>query len=251
MDNCVMENKICVEEIPAIVWGEPSGRAFIAVHGNMSNKEDAVIRLLAQEAGRYGYQTLSFDLPEHGERTQEGVPCKVQNCVRDLRTVMAYARNRWESISLFACSMGAYFSLLEYKNEPLTQALFLSPVVDMKRIIENMMTWFGVTEGRLKEEREISTLVGQTLYWDYYRYVLDHPVENWNCPTSILYGANDSLCERDTIDSFAGKFGCALEVVDQGEHYFHTPEQMERYTTWLKKRICGNIRFPYITSGNE
>lgn len=100
----------------------------------MSNKEDTLIRILAEEACRHGYQTLSFDLPEHGERANEGTPCKVQNCVSDLRKVMDYARSRYRDISLFACSMGAYFSLLEYQNEKLEQALFLSPVVDMKRI---------------------------------------------------------------------------------------------------------------------
>ncbi len=229
--------RITIEGIPAIIWGEVSERVFIAVHGNMSNKEDTVIRMLAEEAGRHGYQTLSFDLPEHGERAEEGVPCKVQNCVQDLRKIMQYARGRWAQVGLFACSMGAYFSLLQYRDEPLTQALFLSPLVDMKRIIQNMMTWFGVTEDRLKEEGEIPTPVGQTLYWDYYRYVLDHPIERWNCPTSILYGANDNLCEREVIDAFAGKFGCEMEVMDSGEHFFHTPEQLECYSAWLRRRM--------------
>lgn len=45
-------------------------KIFIAVHGNMSNKEDAVIQILAEEADRKGYQVLSFDLPEHGERKE-------------------------------------------------------------------------------------------------------------------------------------------------------------------------------------
>lgn len=237
MSGSIAANRIRVEGIPATVWGETSERVFIAVHGNMSNKEDTVIRLLAEEAGRRSYQTLSFDLPEHGERAQEGVPCKVQRCVRDLSKVMEYARSRWGQVGLFACSMGAYFSLLEYQNGPLTQTLFLSPVVDMKRIIENMMAWFGVTEDRLKEEGEIPTPVGQTLYWDYYRYVLDHTIERWNCATSMLYGANDNLCERDTIDAFVHKFGCELEVMVSGEHFFHTPEQLDYFSAWLRRQM--------------
>ena len=134
--------KLLVDQIPAVVWGEPSDRVFLAVHGNLSNKEDTIIRLLAEEAALRGIQVISFDLPEHGERAGTQPPCKVQFCVRDLRKVMDYAKSRWQQISLFACSMGAYFSLLEYHAEPLHQALFLSPVVDMRRIIENMMTWF-------------------------------------------------------------------------------------------------------------
>lgn len=63
---------ICLKIILKLViflrfCGEIRGKIFIAVHGNMSNKEDAVIQILAEEADRKGYQVLSFDLPEHGE----------------------------------------------------------------------------------------------------------------------------------------------------------------------------------------
>ena len=33
--------------IPAVVWGAPSDTVYLAVHGNLSNKEDTVIRMLA------------------------------------------------------------------------------------------------------------------------------------------------------------------------------------------------------------
>ena len=41
-----METKrIKINNIPSIIWGEKSSKVFIAVHGNMSNKEDKVIDL--------------------------------------------------------------------------------------------------------------------------------------------------------------------------------------------------------------
>ncbi|MDD2470459.1 MAG: alpha/beta hydrolase, partial [Methanocorpusculum sp.] len=79
--------------IPAILWGKHTGNLFIAVHGNMSNKADEVIVVFAEEAIKKGYQVLSFDLPEHGERTQEEYPCKPENCVSDLTAVYHYARS--------------------------------------------------------------------------------------------------------------------------------------------------------------
>jgi len=57
-----------IESIPAILWGEPSEKLFIAVHGNMSSKDDEGIVIFAEEAINKGYQALSFDLPEHGDR---------------------------------------------------------------------------------------------------------------------------------------------------------------------------------------
>jgi len=226
-----------IDKIPAVVWGDESQRVIVAVHGNMSNKEDTVIRMLAEEAVQRGCQVLSFDLPEHGERKNDGIPCKVQLCVKDLRKIMEFAKSRWSQISLFANSMGAYFSLLEYKDEPLRQALFLSPVVDMGRIIDNMMTWFQISADQLEREREIETPIGQTLYWDYYCYVKDHPVEKWACPTSILYGEKDDLCERDAIESFVRRYDCRLEISKTGEHFFHTPEQLKAFQGWLKQEM--------------
>jgi pimeloyl-ACP methyl ester carboxylesterase len=101
-----------IQNIPVILWGEKSDKLFIAVHGNMSNKADDVIVIFAEEAFPKGYQVLSFDLPEHGDRKNESLPCKVQNCVNDLGIIMDYAKSLSDNISLFACSMGAYFSLL-------------------------------------------------------------------------------------------------------------------------------------------
>lgn len=227
-----------IEDIPTILWGESSENIFIAVHGNMSNKEDDVIVILAEQAVKLGYQVISFDLPEHGERDKEGTPCKVQNCVRELALVMSYAKQHWNNISLFACSMGAYFSLLAYKDEPINKTLFLSPVVNMERIITNMMKWFNIDEEELKNQKTIQTPIGQKLYWDYYCYVKDNPIEIWDNPTNILYGSKDDLCETEFVFEFVEKFKCNIVVMDEGEHYFHTKEQLKFFEKWISNNIC-------------
>lgn len=226
-----------IEKIPAILWGETSEKLFVVVHGNMSNKADDTIIVFAEEATVKGYQVLSFDLPEHGDRKGETYACKVQNCVKDLNVIMRYAQSLSNKISVFSCSMGAYFSLLAYNHEPLQQCLFLSPVVNMERIINNMMTWFSISEDRLKIEKEVPTPIGQTLYWDYYCYVKENPVAFWNTRTSILYGSEDNLCEFDVVSGFAKRFDCDLQVMEGGEHYFHTEEQLRFFRQWLKKYI--------------
>ena len=233
----MFKDKFKINNIPAVLWGEKSEIVFIAVHGNMSNKEDTVIEILAEEAAKKGYQVLSFDLPEHGERKNYGTPCKIQFCVSDLSKVIKYVKENWYESALFACSMGAYFSLSAYKNYKFRQALFLSPVVDMQRIIENMMKWFNVTCERLQKEQTIETPIGQKLYWDYYCYVKDNPINIWNTHTDILYGDKDELCEADTINNFTEKYGCGLEIVEGGEHYFHTEKQLAVFRQWLQKHI--------------
>lgn len=233
----MLKKNIVIEGIPALLWGEEKRKLFIAVHGNLSSKADIPICILAEEAVPLGYQVLSFDLPEHGDRKDEPTLCKAENCVSDLKKVFAFASARTSTISLWANSIGAYFGLMAYKNERLKQSLFLSPVVDMGRLIQNMMQWFAVTEEQLHRDKEVSTPIGQTLYWDYYQYVMENPIMKWNTPTSILYGKKDELCEYDGLTSFCKSFHCNLSISDSSEHYFHTEEDLAVYRAWIQKSI--------------
>lgn len=233
----MFKNKFKINNIPVILWGKECKKIFIAVHGNNSNKEDTVIEILAKEAIKKGYQVLSFDLPEHGERKNESVSCKVEFCVNELSIIMNYVKKHWNEVNLFACSMGAYFSLLAYKNEEIKKSLFLSPVVDMKRIIEKMMIWSNITQECLQTKMMIETSTGQKLYWDYYCYVKEHPINIWGINTNILYGKNDELCEFEVINDFAERYSCELEVMDKAKHYFHTEEQLNIFKKWVEKYI--------------
>lgn len=112
-------------------------------------------------------------------------------------------------------------------------AWFLSPIVDMQNIMENMMMWFHIDEEQLREEKEISTPIGQTLYWDYYCYVKTHPITNWPIPCDILYGEHDDMCDYGIIEKFVKTFHCDLQVMKNVEHYFHSPKQLAVYREWL------------------
>ena len=48
----MLKNNFKISNIPVVLWGDKSEKIFIAVHGNMSNKEDAVIQILAEEANQ-------------------------------------------------------------------------------------------------------------------------------------------------------------------------------------------------------
>jgi len=233
----MIKTNLLIQGIPAILWGAPSDKLFIAVHGNMSSKDDDAIVVFAEEAIAKEYQVLSFDLPEHGDRKDEEYACMVQNCVSDLTVIIGYARTISRNISLFACSMGAYFSLLTCRDLPLEQCLFLSPVLNMERVINNMMSLFNVSEERLKVEKAIETPIGQTIYWDYYCYVKSNPIDTWDKPTAILYGSDDNLSEFDVVSDFVNRYHCNLQILKQGEHYFHTDEHLRYLRQWLRDNI--------------
>jgi pimeloyl-ACP methyl ester carboxylesterase len=226
---------IRIESIPAILWGPPAESVYIFVHGKMSRKEEA--EGFAEIATRKGYQVLSFDLPEHGERKTGTYRCTVQNGVHDLQIISKFVTKKWENISLFGNSLGAYFSLVAYQELRFRNCLFLSPILDMEHLIRNMMKWSHVSEELLKEKQEIPTPMGETLSWSYYTYVREHPIRKWENQTHILYGSNDHVTERCIVDRFVTKFHCHLEVLQNGEHYFHTQEQLEVVDRWLHQNI--------------
>lgn len=229
------KESLLIENIPSILWGSASDKLLIAVHGNQSNKEDFTIEIVAETAVEKGYQVLSFDLPEHGERKGVARICDAQNCAEDLAQIMKYAHTVSDNISVFGCSIGAYFIMLAYRNEPIQKAWFLSPVVDMKRLIGNMMMWFDVSEERLEKEKEVPTPIN-TLYWHYYQYVLKHPVV-WNKPTDLLYGEKDELCEYEIIKGFTENCHADLTVLENGEHFFHTANQLACLRKWLHEKM--------------
>lgn len=224
-----------IGSIPALLYGEPAGKAFLYVHGKSASKESAAG--FASLATARGYQVLSFDLPRHGDRMDDAAPCDARNGARDARAAYDYLAGSYESASLFACSLGAYFSLLAFRDVTFGRCLFLSPLLDMERLIRNMMGWSGVTEDRLRESGEIATDFGETLSWDYYRYATAHPVDRWPSPTSILYGERDDITERPVLDAFAARFRCDVTVMKDGEHYFHTPDQLDYLTRWTTERL--------------
>lgn len=224
-----------IQGIPVIVYGEPSKKLFLFIHGKNGYKEEA--EAFASIACRKGYQVLSFDLPEHGERRNETGTFNPWHTVPEFKCILSKARARWDHISVRANSIGAYFSMLSFTGELIDHYLFVSPILDMEQLIGNMMKWSGVTEELLKKESVIPTNFGETLSWEYLSYVREHRIAGWDAPTSILYGTADNLTEKETVDAFIEKFGCKLTTMDGGEHWFHTPKQMEVLEQWTKDSI--------------
>ena len=116
------------------------------------------------------------------------------------------------------------------------KAFFISPIVDMEMVILNMMTLSNVSEQLLKEKQTINTSFGETLSWNYLNYVRNHPIK-WNIPTEILYGENDYLTSLETISDFAKNNNAGLTVMKNGEHWFHTKEEMDFLDQWIKSKL--------------
>ena len=140
---------------------------------------------------------------------------------------------KYDSAILIANSIGAFFALHALSSVHFDRAYLISPVVDMEKLIANMMQWSGVTEKDLAEKGIIHTNFGQELSWDYLTWVRTHPIV-WNCPTAILYGSLDNMQSMDSLCRFAEDCGASVTVMENGEHWFHTDEQMEFLDQWMR-----------------
>lgn len=137
-----------------------------------------------------------------------------------------------KEVIIIANSIGAYFALNSLNDKAVSKAYFISPVVDMKKIIEDLMLQFGVTEEELHIRGSIKTSLGQELSWKYYCYVRNNPII-WRIPTHILYGSADNMISETAIREFADSINGTLTVMENGEHWFHTDEQMEFLDNWI------------------
>ena len=138
----------------------------------------------------------------------------------------------YDEVTLIANSIGAFFSMNALGNKPIKQAYFISPMVNLEKLICDMMMWAGISEDELHEKKTVPTNFGETLSWEYLCYVRENPIE-WRIPTKILYGSNDNLTSLETMREFAQKIGAPLTVMDGGEHWFHTAEQMAFLDKWI------------------
>ena len=142
----------------------------------------------------------------------------------------------YDEVILIANSIGAFFAMSSLAEKNISRALFISPVVNMEKLIADMMLWANVTEDELESKKEIPTAFGETLSWAYLCYVRRHPIR-WNIPTGILYGGRDHLTSAETIAAFAKKQGADLTVMEDGEHWFHTDAQMRFLDDWIRRAV--------------
>ena len=153
---------------------------------------------------------------------------------KEIHEAVASLKTDYENNILIASSIGAFFSMNANLDGLIQKAYFISPVVDMEKLICDMMKWATVTEAELEQRKTIPTDFGEDLSWEYLCYVRNHPL-NWKTPTCILYGENDNLTSIETMKAFAEKSGASLTVMEGGEHWFHTEEQMKFLDDWIRR----------------
>jgi hypothetical protein len=108
--------------------------------------------------------------------------------------------------------------LLAFQSKKVEQVLLVSPILDMKKFIE------------LMPQRED----------DYYEWVVNNPITGWVAPTYILRPEVDLIVNEEVGYDFISQHQCQVTIMPDGEHWFHTPEQLAFLKAWEEKTIISN-----------
>ncbi len=193
-----------IGSMPALLLGEKSEKIFLFVHGLHGRKEEALA--FAEVVVPKGYQVLGIDM------SVEHKPWEVLPLLKDIRD---YLFENWKNVSIRANSIGSWFALLAFQNMKVEQALLVSPILDMKKFIE------------LMPQRED----------DYYEWVVSNPITRWNAPTYILRPAVDLIVIEEVGRDFISQHQCQVTKMPNGEHWFHTPEQLAFLKAWEERIV--------------
>lgn len=194
-------------------------KAVLYVHGKGGSAKEAE-----------HYKSLFSDCEVYGLDYKNSTPWETKE---EIQSEVDLLHRKYDQIILIANSIGAFFTMHADVGHKITKAYFISPIVNMEKLISDMMMWANVSEQELQEKQTIETEFGETLSWEYLSYVKNNPIQ-WDVPTDILYGSKDNLTSTETVTEFAREHNATLTVMENGEHWFHTKEQMEFLDNWLR-----------------
>lgn len=197
-------------------------KAVLYIHGRGGN---------AGEAGHYtdlfpGYDVVGFDY-------KSDTPWE---CRSEFKEKIKELKYKYGGVILVANSIGAFFAMNAFDETDIEKAFFISPVIDMEKLICDMMSRAHVSEERLRCIGTAETGDGTVLSWEYLCYVRQNPPE-WNVRTAVLYGENDFITSYETVRDFTASHNFELTVMKGGEHWFHTDAQMRFLDEWIKRYV--------------
>ena len=152
----------------------------------------------------------------------------------EIRKAVEALRTGGSAVRLIANSIGALYTLYAGVSSLLERAWFISPFLDMEPLILSLLDQEHLTEKDLQDRGSVPTASGLLLRWDILSFIRTQPIL-WDVPTEILYGSRDSLTSYATVARFAREHKAGLTVMENCEHWFHTPEQMAFLDAWITR----------------
>jgi S-ribosylhomocysteine lyase len=237
---------------------EESKTICIVVHGFGSSKESPTAEMLFAELPARGIGAVAFDLPGHGENTQDLTVARCLMCLGDVENWIV-CHYPGAKVVWFASSFGAWLTLLYHASrtpERKANASFwesgeysrmIRPYVGRKNrafLRSAAVCMPALLETLTAGEKETLKKEGYIRFGEDYGYgkplilrqfFFDELKENdvfsiWEpefAALSMIHGENDEEVPLGEAKRFAEKFGVPLTVVAGGDHRLSIPGAQE------------------------
>ena len=129
-------------------------KLLLFIHGKDGNAKEA-----------NAYKTIFSDYDIVGFDYQSNDPWHAKE---EFSLYFDHMQNKYDQIEILGNSIGAYFCMMSLNNKPIHHAYFISPIVNMKELIETFMGWANVTKEQLEKEKVIPVDFGDDLNYEYY-----------------------------------------------------------------------------------
>ena len=182
------------------------------------------------EADFYSFYTNKYDVI--GLDYKDGNPWKVKDAI--IKEFCEISK-KYKNVYVIANSIGAFYTFMYLSSFNIKKAFFISPLVNMKEVIEGMMKQYDISFDTLKTRKNIDLDNGQTLSYDFYESLKEK--DNWDIKTYVLYGEKDKLVDQKSIFNFISYHNSSLTIMKNGEHYFHTPRQLKFIKKWINEYL--------------
>ena len=134
-------------------------RLIISVHGFCGSKDEMIQSFLGEEMALFGYATVRFDFPAHGENPMTDRELTLGNCTQTLLAVAEWARQEYPEIPkcMFATGFGAFVTVqaLEDLTEILGSVRLVLQTPDF-RMADTLLSMKNITQETLRKQGRVT-----------------------------------------------------------------------------------------------
>ena len=184
----------------------------------------------SNESAFYSFLSKKYDVI--GLDYKDGNPWEVKDVI--IKEFIKISK-KYNHVYVIANSIGAFYTYMYLSDFKVEKAFFISPLTNMKLVIEQLMKNNHISIEMLKDKNIIRLDDGQVLSYEFYQSLNNK--DSWNTKTHIVYGEKDRIVNRESVINFVTDHNASLTIMKNAEHYFHTPGQLKFIKKWMNEYL--------------
>jgi len=234
-------------DISCLEWvSEQATSVLVCLHGFAGDKYSSVIQSLAEKLAAASIRVITFDWPGHGSSPVDGTYLTIENCMRDLDTVLEYISKDGLPKMLFATSFGGFVGVNYLMRHPTAFSRFVlrSPALSMPDTYCFFLTDEEVAA--LDRGESVNNGFDRPLWLDasFHEDLCAHrlPAEelHFKIPGLIIQGDQDDVVGPGDSVEFAKRNSLDLHIVKGADHRYKRPGDLDEILSVTTRFLLEN-----------